>query len=365
MINYFISKILIINIWNNTFNSFLLPNLYKVGAVCIIYYIIYLINHYDHNIVKIDNIYLTFITLITLVLKLYRAYISYNKYRKIYKKIYNIYNNLNKIFNLFLIINNKNDEIEDIEEKYEIEDIDDSDEIDGRYENAGLEMNNSKYTINKISNNNYDKNSISISFKNLILLYGTYFFIVCKTYHGNYLELSNLACEDYKKYDISIKEYIMKIYYYCNINNYQFKINNIEYNIYDMLYTLNKKYFYSIDEIKIYLQKIHKDMTYIFFHLNHLKTHNVLYNYFTDLLILINLISICIYFIDILPNIGIVYVIIITYIYVYIHFLHNLYSNCFFSTKYGIELNNLLYNLYDELYIMQELHKNNIKYYYI
>lgn len=336
MINYFISKELLINIWNNTFNSFLLNNLYKVGAISIIYYIIYVINYYD-KIIHIDVYYLYCLTIITLLMKLYRLYISYIHYKKNLKKIYNIYNYFIKSYNLFVIIHSNH--IKNVDNDIYEEELSD-DEIDD--------------TKSKVD--------FSSKFKELLLVYCTYFFVVCKTYHGNYTELSVIP-EDYKKFDIYINEAIGKLYCNCNINNYQFKLNNLEASIYNFLYSLHKQSFYNITDICNYLNIINKDISEILYSLNHITLHHILFNYICDLLILLNLIYICIYYVYSLPNIGIVYVIIISYIYIYIHFLYRLYTNCFFSTKYGINLTYILHNLYDELYLIYAFNINKINYF--
>lgn len=341
MINYFISKELLISIWNNTFNSFLLNNLYKVGVITIIYYIIYILDYYN-KFIQIDVYYLYWITILTLSMTLYRLYCSYIHYKKNLKNIYKVYNNIITIYNQFIVINSQH--IEHIDNDIYEEELSD-DEIDD--------------TKERKKENIIDLN---LQFKEILLVYCTYFFVVCKTSHSNYTELAAIP-EDYKKFDIYINEAIIKLYFNCNINNYQFKLNNLDSIIYKFLYSLHKKHFYSITDINDNLKKLNKNITTILFSLNNNKIHHVLYNYICDLLILLNLIYICIYYVIIEPNLGIIYVIIISYIYIYIHFLYLLYTNCFYSTQYGIDLTNILHNLYDELYLIYIFNVQKINYF--
>jgi hypothetical protein len=332
---------------------------YKLIIIVICYYCLLLVKINNGYIFLIENIYLYILNLIIIFLLLFRLFIAHNSYINIYNKINNIYNLLNKIFIFYLITFQINDN-----------DIDDIDEP-----NTNIILANNFNHYYYLPNNNLP-NNIKIDyvneFRHLLLFYLTYLFTICKVENNNFITNNNINFINYDRFEDFINNKIknLNLFHHLNINNYQFKLNYIEANIINNIYKVYNNGFINFYNYK-YLLKIFKLIQIDSFKvLNSLNQNTILFdllNYINEILIFINIISLIIYFINFIPDIGIIYIIIISFILLYInHIIYILFQNFKLINNdkiknQGINVDNILNNLYDELYIFSNIEITNIQ----
>jgi hypothetical protein len=336
-------------------------NIYiKLGLITILYYIIKAIKLSNGKIILIDNLYIYILNFIMISLLLIRLIISHINYKNNIKLIDKIYNNAINLYTNYICYYQFYNEIND--------DLNEINEINNNYNNPNYP--NTNYININYNNPNYSNYNYN-ELKEIILLYITYIFTICKVKNNNNINKNNIRLKDYNKFENFINEEINKLYYNFNINNYNLKLNYINANLTTFLFeSYNEDYlschnYNVLIKIKNNLENKIKNL------INNLE--NIIFkllNYINDILINITILSLIIYYINYLPETGIILILIISFIYLYFNHLIYILSNNFTyidlndKKNYGINLDNILHNFYDEIYIFTNINLNKIIYRY-
>ena len=366
-------------------------NIYiKLGLIIILYYIVRAIKLSNGKILLIDDLYIYIINFITISLLLIRIFISHINYKSNSKLINQIYNNGINLYTNYICyyqLNELHDELHDelnitypnqivISNNYTNENYTNENYTNENYPNENYtnrNYTNENYTNRNYTNGNYTNENYTNynNLKEIILLYITYVFNICKIKNNNTINKNNIRLKDYNKFDHFINEEIHKLYYNFNIKNFNLKINYINTNLTTFL--INS---YNEDYLTCYnyniLINIKSDLS------NDIKSlinnlDNIIFkllNYINNILINISIISLIIYYINYLPQTGIILIIIISFIYLYFNNLIYLLSNNFKyinsinKKNYGIDLDNILHNFYDEIHIFTNINIKKILYRY-
>ena len=329
---------------------------------------IFLCKYYykEYNII-IESLYISLINVIIislLLIRLINAHIYYIKTNNIVNKLHvSLIDILSYCFISF-----ENDADDELSINY----LND-------YNNNFDNINNNKLIINSYyndqrinnpqSNNNkdiYNKETYKeiVVIKELLLLYITYLFQICKNKNKNFQDLNNIKLKDIDYFEKIINIKIYKLYFNFNINNEQFKLNYLETEIYRILhksYNTGMLNGYSYKYILKSILIIKSNSSKLLYQLDNNVIIFKLLHYLNELLILINVFSLSIYYNNELPNEGIIFVLIILFIYLYLNQLVYILLNVFRyidndnQKNYGINLDNILHNIYDEVYIISNL----------
>lgn len=348
---------MIYNNWILLFKFGIINISIKLILITLMYYIFIFIK-YNYFLFPVENFILFFMHGVSfLILAIRFIYFYYTRYH--IKNTFNtIKNNTIKLFQNILISYNNHD----------FNDIDDS-----------LCTNINKYK-------DIIKYKEILEFKNLLIFYISYYFSILSKISNNTLFLL-----DIKEYDEFIVKILLTDNYNFNINNNLFKLDLLEYYIKS---NLNKLYDHDVLTF-LYYKKcldlifiLDKDIKYIYLNLEHLikKNNKVstsnsqqsvwinnmfyisLINIFNILYIYITIILTIIYYINLYSYYGIIYVILISFIYLYIQFIinnllnKNIISNnsVDYDNTIGIDLELLLLNIHNEINLLYKIFSNNI-----
>lgn len=315
----------------------------KLLGIIIIYYIFRLLKNYNY-LILIDEFILYLIHIITIILLLCRFIYIYIIKKHITLSFYKLHNLTYDLFSTYLIGFYYTDS----------SDIDETDLI--TYDPDIL-----------------NKKQESHEFKDLLLFYISFFIsIVIKM--NNTAELNNYLLNT-QIYDNYFIHKIINHYYNYNINTYEFKLYIIEYNI---KYFLTKSYNNGIlitcdyNKCKDLLHNINEQIRYIYLNINQINDNlndfvglynqqNIiikLINILNDFLIFISLILTIIYYINYLSHTALIYILILSFLYLYINvIIYMLFNN---QTS-GLDLNKLLINIHDEINILYLFAHDNIQ----
>lgn len=356
-------------------------NIYiKLGLIIILYYIVNAIKLSNGKILLIDDLYIYIINFITISLLLIRIFISHINYKSNSKLINQIYNNGINLYTNYICyyqLNELHNELHDeLNNTYPNQIVISNNSNTNNYPNTNYpntNYTNGNYTNRNFPNTNYpNENYFNYSnLKEIILLYITYAFTICKINNDNTINKNNIRLKDYNKFDHFINEEINKLYYNFNINNFNLKLNYINANLTTFLFdSYNEEYLtcYNYNILINIKSNLTNDIKSLINNLDNIIFK--LLNYINDILINISIISLIIYYINYLPQTGIILIIIISFIYLYFNNLIYLLSNNFKyinsinKKNYGIDLDNILHNFYDEIYIFTNINLNRIIYRY-
>jgi hypothetical protein len=276
-----------------------------------------------------------------------------------------MYNLINKLFIFYLVVFELNtDDIDDINEREYINNINN---YELEYSNEMILSNMPRnYNHYNYYRNNIKNHLIIQELRQLLLFYLTYLFTICKIKNNNFESYSNINFINYDKYDNYIKTKInnLNFYHQFNINSNQFKLNHIEANIINcILKTYNNGYLniYNYNYLIKKFEDIQQNSYQIIYYLNQDSIIFKLIHYINNLLILISILSLNIYYINFIPDFGILYILIISFIYLFINnIIYILLNNIKFINvdnikNQGINIDNILQNSYDELYILSNI----------
>lgn len=373
-------------IWYNNFNIVFLPIYYKLIVISIFYYICYLIKLYN-PLWLIDNYSINVITFFNIILFIFRLIIAIIYY-------YNSKNIIDSLLNhfkfIYIIYCNSYYLLEE-------DDIDDKDQDSYDSYTSNSEYNQNQINILVPQNYNYSENmntnhesnyrqefveeekikqkNIDIqTLMHIILFYNTYLFTICKNKHNNYIKFTSMKFKNLKNFDNLINQEIENLYYNFNINTSKFKLLCIEKDLHNFILTSYNNNHINIYNYNFLLTQLSKIQTNVNILYSYLDYDNIIYkliNYLSLFLIYINIFIFIIYTLNYLPNIGILYILILSYIYLYldsiIYVLLNNFNNIDINNDktYGINLDDHLHKLYDELYIMSYLDKKKTQFRYI
>ena len=333
-------------------------NIYiKLVLFTILYYIVKVIKISNGKILLIDDLYIYIINFITISVLLIRLIISHINYKRNIILIDKIYNNSINLYTNYICYYQLENEINDLNNNYSTQII-----ISNNYTNTHYTEPNTNI------NNNYPNYN---NLKEMILLYITYVFTICKIKNNNTINKNNIRLKDYNKFDDFINEEINKLYYNFNINNYNLKLNYINANITTFLFdSYNEDYLscHNYNNLIKFKNNLESDIKSLIINLDNIIFK--LLNYINDIFIIISIISLIIYYINYLPHTGIILILVISFIYLYINNLIDILFNNFtyididYKKNYGINLDNILHNFYDEIYIFTNINLNKIIYRY-
>lgn len=330
--------------------------------ILILYYILQAFKYSKYPIILIDEFLIYILNFTNIFMLLILLIINYNLYLSKLKNIYKICNLSTNIY-LYLIINYNNEENELI------------DEIDDNNINHNNIHNNNELIIP--IDNNYTNQKQIIKYqdlnniKEIILFYVTYIFIICNISNNNFINDSTFKIKNYAKFDTFINEEINNLYYNFNINHNKFKLDYINYDLIkyiNIIYKNNYLCYNHYNTLINYINQLNKTINTILFQLD-CKIY-ILLTFISNILLWLSIISINLYYINFLPDDGIIFVLILSFIYLFIQNINYMLLNSFKYTNnidnknYGINLINILHNLYDEFYIISSINIGEIKFQY-
>ena len=330
----------------------------KLLGIVIIYYLLRLLKYYNY-LILIDDLILYLIHTLTILLLICRLGYIYIIKNKINLSLYQLQNLIYDLFSTYLIGYYSN-----------FSDIDDIDDIDDSYSH-NLIIHNSNITHKKIEIN---------EFKDMLLFYISYFisiiFKVNNINHSNNFLLNTQIYDNYFAYTF------INPYYNYNINTYSFKLHLIEYNINSFLSKSYNNGILSVHEYrhcKILFHKINDNIRFIYFYLDtQLEIDNLflsnkkniilkIINSLNDFLIFISIILTIIYYINYLSHTSLIYIIILSFLYLYINIISYILFNNFIPVnfnKFDLDLHKLLIIIHDEINIQYTIAHENLHFVY-
>lgn len=368
-------------IYNTIFTYFNFIISIKLISILVLYYFLKILkNHY--YLILIDDLILYYMHTITILLLLCRFIYFYYIKIKINNSFNIIKNLIIELFSIVIISYNTS----------EINDIDDN--VNNR---------NNDIVIHSQEYNNYSRTYLSKNqevidikeFKDLLLFYISYYIsIVLKSNNKN--SINNISLLDTHIYENYIINLLSHNYYNFNINTDSFKLSLLEYNIklylnkfYNsgylqsneykisnkLLYLINKK----IINLQLYFERKYYNNEY------HNRNNNMIYNQnnifiifinkLNDILIFITITITIIYYLNYLYDLAsIIYILIISFIYLYLNLIINILFNNFITDQndsasnnilfnidhYSLNLYKLILNIHNEINILYQVSSNNI-----
>lgn len=344
----------------------------KLFIIILFYYLIWLYKYYIKNtIILIEIFYVFLMNIVIISLLIIRLFNAHNYYIKTNKIINDLHITLINLLSFcFISFEYECDEDNNINDLSQ----DNNQLISNSYYVYHNNRNNNQNYINSndqygLPNNiNTDIKKEILTIKELLLLYITYLFQICKSMHNNNKNLNKIQYKDVLHFENIVNYKICKLYYNFNINDKQFKLNYLEnelYRIIHKVYNIGILNSYNYKYILKYINIIQLNSSTLLYQLNKNILIFKLLHYINEVLIIINIFSLSIYYINYLPKEGILYVLIISFIYLYINSLIYILLDVFkyvdldYKKNYGINLDNILHNIYDEFYIISNI--QNIK----
>lgn len=258
--------------------------------------------------------------------------------------------------------------------------VSDIDDIDDTYNNDII-LHNSQENSNK----QYEIQE----FKEIVLFYISYFISII--FKVNNLNDANHFLLNTNNYDQYFIHKFINPYYNYNIDTYTFKLHILDYNIkLFLIKSLTSNYILSNEykQCLIYLSKINREMNFIYLYLDiHTENDNGnlflglynqnniiirLINILNDFLIFVSIIFTIIYYINYLNQIALIYIILLSFLYLYLNviiyilfnnYIHNYKTHTNMPInlgKYGLDLQKLLIIIHDEINILYRFGQENL-----
>jgi hypothetical protein len=251
---------------------------------------------------------------------------------------------------------------------YDIEDIDDS-------YSQNLIVHNPNNLLLRNTDNINKKIEIH-EFKDILLFYISFFISII--FKVNNLDDSNNFLLNTQIYDNYFTSKFINPYYNYNINTYRFKLYMIEYNIKSLLtkyYNNSSLLSYEYQQCKNLLNEINEQLRFIYLFLDIPNENEQLFwsnqkniiikliNILNDFLIFVSIILTIIYYINYLSHTALIYIILLSFLYLYINVLIYILFNNYIPInfrKYELDLHKLILNIYDEINILCTLSQEKI-----
>lgn len=330
----------------------------KLVGIIIIYYLLRLLKYYNY-LILIDDFILYFIHTLTIILLLCRLSYIYTVKKKINLSFYKLQNLTYDLFSTYLV---------GYSDTYDIEDIDDS------YSHNLIVHNPNNLLLRNTDNVN---KKIEIhEFKDILLFYISFFISII--FKVNNLDDSNNFLLNTQIYDNYFTSKFINPYYNYNVNTYRFKLYMIEYNIKSLLtkyYNNSSLLSYEYQQCKNLLNEINEQLRFIYLFLDIPNENEQLFwgnqkniiikliNILNDFLIFISIILTIIYYINYLSHTALIYIILLSFLYLYINVLIYILFNNYIPInfrKYGLDLHKLIINIHDEINILCILSQEKI-----
>jgi len=325
----------------------------KLVGIIIIYYLLQLLKYHNY-LILIDDFILYFIHTLTITLLLCRLSYIYTVKKKINLSFYKLQNLTYDLFSTYLVGYSETSDIEDIDDSY----------------SQNLIVHNPDNLL--LRNQDNVKKIETHEFKDILLFYISFFISII--FKVNNLNDSNNVLLNTQIYDNYFTQKFINPYYNYNINvnTYRFKLYMIEYNIKSLLtksYNNGSLLSYEYQQCKTLLNEINEQIRFIYlfldipydneneqFFLGNQKNIIIkLINILNDFLIFVSIILTIIYYINYLSHTALIYIILLSFLYLYINVLIYILFNNYIPInfgKYGLDLQKLIINIYDEVNIL-------------
>lgn len=326
----------------------------KLLGIVIIYYLLRLLKYHNY-LILIDDFILYLIHTLTIILLLCRLGYIYVIKKQINLSFYQLQNLTYDIFSTYLV-------------GYYYSDSSDIDDIDDSY----------SHNIILHNSDNAHKRIEIQEFKDLLLFYISYFISII--FKVNNVNDSNNFLLNTQIYDNYFAHKFINPYYNYNVNTYSFKLHIIEYNITSFLsksYNTGTLSAHEYQHCKKLLHKINNNIRFIYLYLDtQLENDNLflgiynqknvlikIINILNDFLIFVSIILTIIYYINYLSHTALIYIIILSFLYLYINVIIYILFNNYISVNFGkfsLDLHKLLINIHDEINILYTFSQEKI-----
>ena len=322
----------------------------KLVGIIIIYYLLRILKYHNY-LILIDDFILYFIHTLTITLLLCRLSYIYTVKKKINLAFYKLQNLTYDLFSTYLIGYSETSDIDDIDDSY----------------SQNLVVHNQDNLLFR-NQENFNKKLETNEFKDILLFYISFFISII--FKVNNLNESNNFLLNTQIYDNYFTQKFINPYYNYNVNTYRFKLYMIEYNIKSFLTTAfnnGSLLSYEYQQCKNLLNDINKQIRFIYLFLNIPHDNEQLFlgnqkniiikliNILNDFLIFISIILTIIYYINYLSHTAIIYILLLSFLYLYINVLIYILFNNYIPInfdKHGLDLHKLIINIHDEVNIL-------------